>query len=94
MFVGGNLSICSKVARILNKAKFTHAQNEGRISLRILLCKDGARPVYFLISLTTLGSNPRKSPTKIVYCVVLFIVCVYMCIVLLPPSVSPIAVNK
>jgi hypothetical protein len=28
------------------------------------------------------------------HCVVLCIVCVYMCTVLLPPSVNPIAVNK
>jgi len=28
------------------------------------------------------------------YCVVLCIVCVYMCTVLLPPGVNPIAVNK
>jgi hypothetical protein len=34
-FGGGNLSIYRKVARILNEAKFTHAQDEGRIFLRI-----------------------------------------------------------
>jgi hypothetical protein len=75
-FAGGNLSIYSEVARILNKAKFTHAQDEGRIFLRALLCKDGARPALFPISFTTLGSNPRKPPTKVANCVILCIVCV------------------
>jgi len=45
-------------------------------------------------SLTTLGLNPKKSSTKVVSCVVLCMVCVYMCTVLLTPGVNPIAVNK
>jgi hypothetical protein len=75
-FVGGNLSIYIKVARIFNKARLAHAQDEGRILLRTLLCKDGARPAILPISLNTLSSNPRKPPIKVVNCVVLCIVCV------------------
>jgi hypothetical protein len=34
-FGGGNLWIYRKLARILNKTKFNHPQDEGRIFLRI-----------------------------------------------------------
>ena len=37
---------------------------------------------------------PESLPTKVVNCVVLCIVCMYMSTVLLPPGVNPIAVNK
>jgi len=37
---------------------------------------------------------PESLPTKVVNCVVLYIVCVWLCTVLLPPGVNPIAVNK
>jgi len=45
--------------------------------------KDGALPALFLIFVL-----------YVLFCVVLYIVCVYMCTELLPPGGYPIAVNK
>jgi len=52
----------------------------------LLSCKANAR-----VQLAKTGHGPRCPQIN---CVILCIVCVYMCTVLLPPGVNPIAVNK
>ena len=59
-----------------------------QLVLVFLSCKANAR-----VKLAKTGHGPH-SATLVVICVVLFIVCVYMCTVLLPPGGYPIAVNK
>ena len=84
-----------------------HKETECHEAGDFLSAIDGARPVLFplgdyfyavsssLILVWPLWVRiPESLPTKVVNCVVLCIVCVYMCTVLLLPGVNPIAVNK
>ena len=72
--------------------------NSQRLGTARTLPKSGNNFYAVSSSLTLVWPHrvriPENLPTKVVNCVVLCTVCVWMCTVLLPPGVNPIAVNR